>query len=651
MRLSIRDLSVSYATGGHDLLALEQVSMELLPGKIVGLVGESGSGKTTLGKALMGLLPEAARITGSIRLEQEELLEAGQKRLNQIRWSELAMLFQNGAENLNPAYRILDQVAEPLLQKQGLPRPQAREKAAEALEDLGLDPELGRKYPHELSGGEVQRCLLAMALILDPGLLILDEPTAALDARTKSVLAQSMLQARDRGKGILLITHDLDLAADLADQVYILYLGQVMEVLPGRELFFSPRHPYTMALGRSYPSLGTQRELGGIRGDAFYRVLHRHKEKNGEVRPHSHIVGADHEHQDGHLPPQGCLYQTRCTQAVQECTWQDVPLEAVNGRMVRCLRQGIVNTLELKKISKSYGPTQALDRVGVSLRAGQTFCLVGESGSGKSTLAMIAAGMLLPDQGQRIFQDRDMQSWIETDYLSLARKVGLVQQDPAQSVSHRFTVLDIVAEPLRIQKTFRDKEKIRHKSLEALKDVNLATDSDFIQRYPHELNMGALQRVCIARALVTDPDFLVADEPTSSLDPSVQAKVLKMILGLQIEKGLTLLFVTHDLGLAGKIADRVGVMLSGSLVETGPAARVLQQPAHPYTRSLLDGARGLLEPSAAYKAKLQSRGCPFASRCSLAHEACLQGFPGQQSVGPGGHRVWCVDPLLAVEKN
>jgi peptide/nickel transport system ATP-binding protein len=631
---------------GHKLLALDQVSLELRPGRVTALVGESGSGKTTLGKALMGLLPEQAQAAGSIQLQGEELIGAEQNLLNRIRWTRLAMLFQNGAENLNPAYRILDQVAEPLVQKQGQPREKAREQAAKGLEELGLDPGLGRRYPHELSGGEVQRCLLAMALILDPELLILDEPTAALDARTSSIMSRSMLQARARGKGILLITHDLDLAAGLADQVYILYLGQVMEVLPGRELLYAPAHPYTMALSRSYPSLETRRDLGGIRGDAFYRVLHRHKEHNGEVRPHSHIVGAEQEHENGHLPPRGCLYQTRCTQAVQECTWQEVPLEAASGRLVRCLRQGIVNALELRGISKSYGSTQALEQVDICLRAGETFCLVGESGSGKSTLAMTAAGMLAPDQGQRIFQGRDMQGWIAKDYLSLARRVGLVQQDPAQSVSHRFTVLDIVCEPLQIQKTIRDREAIRQKALKALKDVNLATDPDFVQRYPHELNMGALQRVCIARALVTDPDFLVADEPTSSLDPSVQAKVLKMILGLQIEKGLTMLFVTHDLGLAGKVADRVGVMLSGRLVETGPAARVLQQPAHPYSKSLLDGARGLLDISLEGKPKVRSGGCPFASRCSQAKEACLQEFPEARSVGPGGHQVCCNYPLL-----
>ncbi|MFP4213303.1 MAG: ABC transporter ATP-binding protein [Desulfohalobiaceae bacterium] len=647
MKLSIQELSVSYRIEEHELLALDKVSLDLLPGRIMALVGESGSGKTTLGKALMGLLPQEARATGSIQLAGEELLGARQERLNQIRWSELAMLFQNGAQNLNPAYQILDQVAEPLVQRRGLPRDKARELAAEGLERQGLDPDLGRKYPHELSGGEVQRCLLAMALILDPELLILDEPTAALDARIRSMIAGSMLQARFRGRGMLLITHDLDLAASLADQVFILYMGQVLEVLPGRELFFSPAHPYTMALSRSYPSLDTRRELGGIRGDAFYRVLHRHKEKNGQVRPHSHIVGAEAEHEDGHLPPQGCLYQNRCTQAVEECSWQEVALLEINGRKVRCLRQGIVNTLELQGISKAFGSVQAVEQVDLKLQAGQTFCLVGESGSGKSTLAMTAAGILAQDQGQRMFQGRDMQDWIQKDYLSLARRIGLVQQDPAQSVSHRFTVLDIVAEPLRIQKISRDKAWIRQKALQALQDVNLATDADFIRRYPHELNMGALQRVCMARALVTDPDLLVADEPTSSLDPSVQAKVLKMILGLQIEKGLTLFFVTHDLGLAGKIADRAGVMLSGRLVELGPAARVLQDPAHPYTRSLLQGARGVLDLGYGQQetSGMQSGGCPFASRCSQALDECWQDFPGQQQAGPGGHLVWCYSPL------
>lgn len=231
----------------------------------------------------------------------------------------------------------------------------------------------------------------------------------------------------------------------------------------------------------------------------------------------------------------------------------------------------------------------ALERVDLDLHPGRIVALVGESGSGKTTLALMAAGMLDPDQGERIFRGRTMESWLRQDRRYLARHIGVVQQHPAQAVSHRFTVFDIVAEPLRIQEPRLRHEDLRERVIGALRDVNLAREPEFLQRYPHELNLGALQRVCIARALITDPSLLIADEPTSALDPGVQAKVLKRLLELQIEKGLTLLMVTHDLGLARKVADRIGVMQAGRIIESGPAIQVLNYPVHPYTRALLRG--------------------------------------------------------------
>ena len=644
--VTIHNLTVTYRAADHALLALDQVSLRLKPGRITALVGESGSGKTTLGKTLMGLLPEYAEVRGSAKLDGLEIPGASESTLNEIRWSRVAMLFQNGAANLNPVHRIIDQVAEPLIQHHAAGNVEAMARAEKVLDEMGLNPSLGRRFPHELSGGEVQRALLAMALIMDPGVLILDEPTAALDAMTKAFVSRIILNARDQGKGILLITHDLDLARNMADDLVMLYLGQVMETLPAKDLFLHPRHPYTLALGRSYPSLETHRDLGGIRGDAFYRVTHRHPEKNGAVRPHSHVVGAAPSHENGHTPPKGCLFQPRCTQAIADCTEKSVSLLEVGSHQVRCLRGGIATELQLEGVSKTYDTVKALGPTNLTLRAGEIFYLVGETGSGKTTLAMIAAGVLHPDNGRRVFEDRDMDQWINADYRSLAGKIGVIHQNPAQAVSHRFSVFDIVAEPLRIQKQEKDKEEIRKRVLEALKDVHLSTEPEFIERYPHELNMGALQRVCIARALVSKPSMVVADEPTSSLDPSVQAKVLKMMLDLQIEKGLTMLFITHDLGLARKIGDRIGVMLAGRLVEAGPAVQVMVRPAHPYTRLLIAGARGEIEAATAGKRGTDSRGCPFVVRCDQARETCSLSFPETANLEEGHHRVWCHFPLV-----
>jgi peptide/nickel transport system ATP-binding protein len=645
VKIAIDELSVTYRTKDHALLALDQVCLNLVPGRITALVGESGSGKTTLGKSLMGLLPDYAEVKGSVRLDGQEIVGESEKSLNKIRWTRIAMLFQNGAANLNPVHRIIDQVAEPLIQHSGAKKGEAELKAQENLERMGIPASQAGRFPHELSGGEIQRVLLAMALIMDPEVLVLDEPTTGLDVMTKSFVSRIILNARDQGKAVLLIIHDLDLARGMADDLAMLYLGQVMETLPAKDLLMNPLHPYTLALGRSYPSLEIHRDLGGIRGDAFYRVIHRHPEKNGALRPHSHVVGAGASHANGHSPPKGCLFQPRCTQALPECAEKSVALLEVGTHQVRCIRGGIATQLELEQVGKRYGDIAALGPTSLTLRAGEIFCLVGETGSGKTTLAMIAAGVLQPDQGRRVFEGRDMDQWIKEDYRSLARKIGVVYQNPAEAVSHRFSVFDIVAEPLKIQEQLRDKEEIRKRVLRALTDVHLSTEPDFLGRYAHELNMGALQRLCIARALVSEPAMVVADEPTSSLDPSVQAKVLKMMLDLQIEKGLTMLFITHDLGVARKISDRIGVMLAGRLVEVGPTVQIMGCSAHPYTRLLIASAEGEVAGDSVGTKGSNNKACPFAPRCDRVQEHCVEVFPEQVSLKEGRHLAWCHFPL------
>ncbi len=586
-RLSVRELSVTYRAEDHRLTALDRVDLDLHPGRVVALVGESGSGKSTLGKALLGLLPDSAAVSGRILLDEGDLSGLDERRWNALRWQKISMLFQDAAGSLNPVHRVRDQVAEPVRMHRGLSSADAGIRADAALAAVGLDPSLGTRFPHELSGGELQRALLAMAMILGPEFVVLDEPTATLDSGTKGRIGRWIRQAADAGTGMLLITHDLELAVALADEVHVLYLGQVLETLPGPELLTSPGHPYSLASSRSVAGLDTHRDLGGVRGDALYRVLHRHPGGNGEAAEHAHLVGSALSHAECHLPARGCLFAPRCTQGVAECSVEEPELEESHGRRIRCLRGGIVTELRLQGVAKRYGEIHALHPSDLELRAGETVCLVGESGSGKTTLALMAAGMLGPDQGERIFRGRAMESWLRQDRQFFARHVGVVQQHPARAVSHRFTVFEIVAEPLRIQEPRLGREVLHERVIGALQDVNLAREPEFLQRYPHELNLGALQRVCIARALITGPSLLIADEPTSALDPGVQAKVLKRLLELQIEKGLTLLMVTHDLGLARKVADRIGVMQAGFIVEIGPAVRVLNHPEHPYPRSLL----------------------------------------------------------------
>ncbi len=643
MSLMIKDFSIIYRDGDHSIQAVEEATLVVKRGQCLALVGESGSGKTTLGMACLGLLPENAETAGRIFLNDREIDFANETALNQMRWQKISMVFQNGAETLNPAYRVIDQVAEPVMKMGGENRKSALKRASRALFDMGLPESCHVRYPHQLSGGQVQRSLLAMATILDPDILIMDEPTSALDALNKNVVGEIIGDYRKRGKGILLITHDLDFAVRHGDEMAVLYLGQVMETLPAAEMLSNPIHPYTMALGRSYPTMGTARDLGGIRGDAFYRLVHQHGRHDKAQYHHSHIQIPESAHANGHAPPTGCLFQGRCTQAALACKTGVVNLEAVRHHQVRCLRHGIVNMLSFEGVTKHYDRTVALNPTDLVLKAGELLSLVGETGSGKTTLAMIAAGVVKQDRGRRIFEGRDMDEWLKKDAGSIARRIGVVYQNPAQSISHRFTVYDAVAEPLNIHGVGKEKAEKRKRVKSVLADVHLSTDDAFLGRYPHELNMGALQRVCIARALILSPSLLIADEPTSALDPSVQAKVMKLLLDLQTDRGLTMLFVSHDIALARKISDRMGIMLAGGLVELGMASLILSQPAHPYTKMLLESADGKWEKAGKIKSgELSLRGCPFFSRCPNRQDLCEQNPPSIRETGQ--RRVSCHFP-------
>uniref|UniRef100_UPI004056F490 ABC transporter ATP-binding protein n=1 Tax=Candidatus Electronema sp. TaxID=2698783 RepID=UPI004056F490 len=581
MSLSVSKLSVIYRTEHALIHALDEVDLELAPGTSTALIGESGSGKSTLALACLGLLPEGAITGGEIRLNGEAVDYADPAEVSRLRWFRVAMAFQNGTANLNPVHPVIEQVAEPLLCRTATKRSAALAVAAQALSRLGLSEQEQQRYPHQLSGGQVQRVMLAMALVLDPDVLMLDEPTSNLDAATKLVVAEVIREAKARGKAVLLITHDLEFAVQAADRAAVLYSGQLMEQLPAAKLLTLPHHPYTMALGRACPDMERARDLGGIRGESLRR--------SADLAALPAVLA---QRNGASLRPPGCLFADRCTQAVAECSSSQPQLEAVEEHKVRCLRRGIVKLLELRGVSKSYKEMQALRPVDLTVRAGEVFALIGETGSGKSTLSMIASGSLKPDSGSRLFDGRDMDEWLRSDYKSLARRIGVVYQNPAESFSHRFTVFEILTEPLKIHGITN---KVLHieRAHEVLTQAHLPEDDAFLRQYPHQLNMGALQRLSIARALILRPSLLIADEPTSALDPSVQAKVLKLLLHLQTELGLSLLFVTHDLALARKVSDRVGVLLKGELVECGPASAVLERPAHPYTKFLIGSARGV----------------------------------------------------------
>ena len=552
MTLSIRDLKVSF--GKTQILRGLDIHIE--KGDCLALVGESGSGKTTLGLAIMGLARGSA--SGEISFQGKNHLKLSQEELRELRGSEMAMVFQNVEDALDPVQRIQDQIAEAITVHRSISAKNAGDMAVQHLLSVGLDIEKASMYPHQLSGGEKQRTLIAMALVNDPDLLILDEPTASLDALTKADII-GLFRSAILGRICIVITHDLSLAAALAEKMAVLYAGRIMEMGRTGDLLRNPRHPYTRGLVRSYPAMTATKDLQGILGGLVHG-----------------------------LP--GCPFHERCTQKIDICSRQVPPQMEEDGRIIACHRGGIVPLLEIENLGLAFDSYSALRDVNISLYEGETLALVGESGSGKTTLSKVIMGLYEADTGAVILEGQIVNKW-DSEFYS---RVQMIFQNPKESVSHRMNVLHAVLEPMQVQKKGSHEERLQ-RAKEVLRMVELPDDDDFLKRYPHELSGGEVQRVAIARALALGPKLLIADEPTSALDPSVQAKILKLLMNLQDRMGLAMIFITHDIALARKVSDRMAVMHRGRIVEEGPTNEILIHPQHPYTRRLVDCASGRYE--------------------------------------------------------
>jgi len=548
--LKLVDLRVSY---GRDQI-LNGIDLEVKDGESLAVIGESGAGKTTLGLSLMRLAE--GDIRGQVYLDGEELLSLPESSMRDIRGRRMSMAFQNANNALNPVHDVLGQVMEPLLAHGIVDKPQARERAEDSLTRCGLDPDKFSAYPHQLSGGEQQRVLIAMALVSEPELIILDEPVSSLDAASRAGIIE-LLQGIRGSSTMIIVTHDISSAAHLADRVASLYAGRIMELGATTDVLSSPKHPYTRALLRSYPNMTTVKDLQGIKGRL--------------VRP---------------VP--GCPFHPRCTQVIPVCAQEIPELRACEGRAVACHRGGVVTLLETRNISKAFGQTRAVDSVSLDIVGGETLALVGQSGSGKTTLARAIVGLLEADSGELYFEGQRVDSRDKEFY----KQVQMVSQNPGESLSHRLTVRELVMEPLDIQGIGNGEER-QQKVVRVLEEVELPTGEAFLDTYPHHLSGGEMQRVAIARALVLDPKLLIADEPTAFLDSSVQAKILRLLLTLQEQRGLSMLFITHDIAMARKVSDRIAVMLDGRIVEQGPANRVVTEPRHPYTQQLIGTASHL----------------------------------------------------------
>lgn len=556
--LEVDDLAVRF---DGEVDALRGVSFALERGDSLAVVGESGAGKSTLALCLAGLVqpPEAS---GSVRVGGQELFGAPEDTLRSLRWETVAVALQGSP--FNPVVTLGSQVAEPLRERRGMSSRAARERADELAGEVLLDPGVLERHPHEVSGGERRRATLAMALALDPDLLVLDEPTGGLDPVTSSELVERVSAlAAARGFGLVVISHELAGAAALAQRSIVLYAGEAMEAGDTTRVIGDPAHPYTWALVNAYPVMSTTKDLRPIRG----------------LPPDPRAV------------PPGCPFHPRCPQAEDVCHEQRVSLEPLRARLVACHFGGLKTLLDAREVGKTFGRgrrrLQALEAVSFALRQGEAVGVVGPSGSGKSTLARILTGHLATDTGEVTLQGRPLvRSWGRAARAQRVR-IQLVMQDPWDALSPRLTVEELVREPLDLGGGGGDRAATVAAALES---VGLPASGQFLRARSHELSGGQLQRVALARAVIVEPELLVADEPTSMLDASEQARLMVALRERQTELGLGLVLISHDIALVRKATDRIVVLDAGRVVEEGRSERVSSAPRSLTARRLIEAA-------------------------------------------------------------
>lgn len=527
--LEIEDLRIALPPGSDRPFALDNLNLTVSAGEIVCLVGESGSGKSLAANAVMRLLPEPqVHVAGGrILLDGEDLAARSEAEMRAIRGDRVAMIFQEPMTALNPQKTVGWQIDEVLALHARLDRKARRARALEILADVHIpDPASAyNAYPHQISGGQRQRVMIAMALVLNPRLIIADEPTTALDVTTQKQILRLIKEMQgEHGTGILFITHDFGVVAEIADRIAVLRLGELVESGPAAQILNAPRHPYTQALVAAVPALTP--------------------------------------------PPHKDLSQAPVVLRAQGLS----KTFAARGGLLSGRRKAVVAVRDL----------------GFELRQGETLGVVGESGSGKTTVSRIVTRLLEPDRGKVVIGGKDLIHASRREMRALRRDIQMIFQDPISSLNPRKRVVDLIAQGPIVHGMPRAEAHARARDLLALVELSPAA----ADRYPHEFSGGQRQRIGIARALAMQPKVIVADEPVSALDVSVQAQVLRLLADLRDRLDLSLLFVTHDLRVAAQLCDRIMVMQKGEIVETGATEAVFANPEHPYTQALLDSIPG-----------------------------------------------------------
>ena len=670
--LQIKDLHTDIEIRSGVVRALSGVDLHVNPGETLGIVGESGSGKTMTALSLMGLLPQGGKVSsGSIILDGQDLTKMPLHLKRKMRGTKVGMIFQDPLTSLNPTMKIGLQVCEPLRVHEKLSKRAALARAVEILKRVGMPrPEVViNNYPHQLSGGMRQRVMIAMALVCKPRILIADEPTTALDVTTQMQILDLIDELRDEYKmGVILITHDLGVVAGHTDRVAVMYAGRIVETAPTKTLFTEPKHRYTSSLMAALP----ERALAA--GTKLFSIP-------GAPPSLTNL-------------PKGCRFAARCLWATDECRAGYPDLSGDENHTFSCFHpvqegdespavlQAMMDSgkaedtvdatgqishevlLDVKEASRVYessgsgffkrdkGVVSAVDRVSITVNKGETYGLVGESGCGKSTVGRLIAGLERPSGGAIELDGRDLAKLKGRDAVRIHRDVQMMFQDSYAAMDPRMRIDQILAEPMSIQKTGNARQ-IAERIMEILEQVGLT--EEVLDRYPHEFSGGQLQRLGFARSLTLAPDLIVADEPVSALDVSVQAQVLNLMKDLQQELGLSYLFISHDLAVVQYMADRIGVMYLGRIVEEGPAREVVNNPKHPYTKALIDSIP-VPDPEFAHdesaikltgeppSAVNPPKGCRFRPRCPFAGEECKV----QPMLTDETHRVACHHPLLTL---
>ncbi|MEV5030448.1 ABC transporter ATP-binding protein [Paenibacillus sp. LPE1-1-1.1] len=650
--LEIEHLTVKFATPKGWLTAISDVSLSMKPGETVCLVGESGSGKTITSKSVMRLIDYENGIiaSGEMKLGGIDLVRAPQKNMRTLRGKKMAMIFQEPMSAFDPVFTIGSQMIEVMLGHKMSSREKARERAVYLLERVGIpEPDLRMKqYPSELSGGMLQRAMIAMALACGPELLIADEPTTALDMTIQAQILQLLQELKaEFNMSILLITHDMGIAAEMADRIIVMYAGEVVEQATAAQLFERPHHPYTQGLLRSVTTLDSER------GSRLYSI-------------------------EGSIPnlfelPAGCRFHPRCSHATEKCAKESPPLLDVNDRQAACwyanelaeawdltqakqtsevwaaqeavpVSRGVEpasaeNIFEIEGLRKYYplgkslltrhsSVIRAVDNVSFQIRKGETFGLVGESGSGKSTLGRVIMQLEKATSGKVKFAGQSLTEMRPSQLHDVRKDMQMIFQDPYGSMNPRWRVGDIIGEPLSIHTSLSAAEK-KSRIEELLHVVGL--NPSWHERYPHEFSGGQRQRIGIARAIALRPSFVLADEAVSALDVSVQAQIVNLMQDLQQNLGLTYLFIAHGLHVVRHISNRIGVMYLGQLVEIADSEELFTHPAHHYTKALI---ASIPWPDPNRKREFQAisgeipspasppSGCRFHTRCPAATALC-----------------------------